>query len=76
MYATADTTVRSNRVGPFSIKVSCGNSNKVTYSVQNISYTYFNLNDDGTVAGLSIPEDEDVSTVVKWIDISEIFETS
>lgn len=76
MYATADTTVRSNRVGPFSVKVNCGSSNKVTYSVQNISYEYFSLDDSGKVASLNIPDGEDVNTVVKWVDISDVFTTS
>lgn len=76
MYATADTSIRQDRVGPFSVKIKYGNSNTYTYSVNNISYKYFNLDDSGKVSGLNIPEEEDVNNIVKWIDVKDIFSSS
>lgn len=73
MYATADTSIRQDRVGPFSVRVKYGSSNTYTYSVNNISYTYFNLDDSGKVSGLNIPEEENINDVVKWIDVKDIF---
>ena len=76
IYATADTSIRQDRVGPFPVKIKYGNSNTYTYSVNNISYKYFELDDSGRVSGLNIPEEEDVNKVVKWIDVKEIFSYS
>lgn len=76
LYATADTSIRQDRVGPFSVRIRYGSSNTYTYSVNNISYTYFNLDDSGKVSGLNIPEGEKAEEVVKWIDVKEIFEFS
>ena len=79
MYAISTVgSTQNDRAGSFPVKIKYGaNSATTTYSVVPIPYRYFTFDDSGNVSGLKLGEgEEDISKIVKWIKVNEIFSQS
>lgn len=71
MYAVATTSITTDRIGPFNVKISYGTQSG-TFRVGNIKYDQCIIDPStGAITGISIPP-EDIS----WIDITSLFSKS
>ena len=75
VYATATTTYTAQRNTSLTINVTYGNK-KTQIHAATISSEYFVLNDERAVSSLSVPEGQTIDSLVKWIDVSELFSST
>lgn len=72
MYAVATTSVTTDRIGPFNVKISYGTQSG-TFRVNNIKYDQCIIDSStGAITGVNIPSDQLVNTLA-WIDITALF---
>ena len=75
MYAIATTSVISDRVGPFNVKISYG-SQSGTFKVANIKYDQcITDSSSGEIIGVKIDPEEIIDSIA-WVDISQLFQKS
>lgn len=72
MYAVATTSVTTDRIGPFNVKISYGTQSGV-FKVNNIKYDQCIIDSStGEITGVNIPSDQ-IATSLAWIDITSLF---
>ena len=72
MYAVATTSVTTDRIGPFNVKISYGTQSG-TFRVNNIKYNQCIIDPStGAITGVNIPSDQLINTLA-WIDITNLF---
>lgn len=75
MYAVATTSVTTDRIGPFNVKISYGTQSG-TYRVSNIKYDQCIIDPStGEITGVNISSDE-IATKLAWIDATNLFTKS
>lgn len=75
MYAIATTSVISDRVGPFNVKISYG-SQSGTFKVANIKYDQcITDSSSGEIIGVKLDQEEIIDSIA-WVDISQLFQKS
>lgn len=72
MYAVATTSVTTDRIGPFNVKISYGTQSG-TFRVNNIKYNQCIIDPStGAITGVNVSSEELIDTLA-WIDITELF---
>lgn len=72
MYAVATTSVTTDRIGPFNVKISYGTQSG-TFRVNNIKYNQCIIDPStGAITGVNVSSEELINTLA-WIDITELF---
>lgn len=72
MYSVATTSVVTDRIGPFDVKISYGTQSGV-FKVNNIKYNQCIIDSStGAITGVNVSSEELINTL-SWIDITELF---
>lgn len=72
MYAVATTSVTTDRIGPFNVKISYG-SQSGTFRVANIKYDQCIIDSStGKITGVNVSQEEIINTLA-WIDVTSLF---
>lgn len=75
MYAVSTTSVTTDMVGPFNVKIGYGTQSS-TFRVGNIKYDQCIIDSStGEITGVNIPADE-IATKLSWIDATVLFNKS